>query len=116
MITITRVAQNYLKAMIKEEKAIGMYLKIKNTGCSGKGYVLDYMHSLPNKNNEKYDKREIYKINGITMLIKKADIDYVKNIVIDLEKSEFNSKIIFSNPHAIDRCGCGESFKFVDKI
>lgn len=107
MLKITRKAETYLKSMILENNAIGIEIKVKNTGCSGKSYHLKYL------NNKKHDlDDQIYEQNNILIKISKKNILYLKNIKIDLLESEFNNKIIFSNPNALEKCGCGESFKF----
>lgn len=107
MIYVTEKAKKYLSDILKEKKAIGIEVLVKNTGCSGKSYYLNYVYSIEYSNIH-----DVYSSNGLKIKVKKDDINYFKNISIDLLTEKFSSKIIFKNPDAHGVCGCGESFKF----
>jgi hypothetical protein len=62
MVKITKNAKNYLKDVILENKALGIALKIKNTGCSGKSYFLEYIYDENEiKDNFFFYNNEIFK-------------------------------------------------------
>jgi len=107
MLKITKKAEKYLSSMITRKKALGIEITVKNTGCSGKSYLLQYLFEKKCNINEYVQNH-----NDIIVKVSKKDIDYLENIKIDISESEFNTKIIFSNPNAFEKCGCGESFKF----
>ena len=110
MISITDEAKKHFDKVISEKKAIGIKLNIINTGCSGKSYSLGFIE-------DSYNKKEYISFtkSNIVFQIEKRNVSYFRNMKIDLKKIDFNEKIVFINPNISEKCGCGESFKSINK-
>ena len=103
-ITITEnAAKQIQKQLLKQDKAIGLRLGVKASGCSGYAYVLDYAESIDDDENvfEQYD---------VKVIVKQADLDKLNGIELDFVKEGFNQAFKFNNPNVKGMCGCGESF------
>lgn len=103
-------SKKYLKEMVALKKAKGIEIKVKNSGCSGKGYYLDFVFE------ESVERKlKTCMFDDLTVKIDKNDFLYLENISLSVEKDEFSKRISFKNPNAKEVCGCGESFKFEKK-
>ena len=86
-----------------EEKGAG-YLRVgvKNGGCAGMEYVMDYA-TAP----EALD--EIVEDNDVTILIDAKAVLFLLGSEVDYEVTPLHEKFVFKNPNQTDACGCGES-------
>jgi iron-sulfur cluster assembly protein len=75
---------------------------VKGGGCSGLSYVLGF--------DDKEDDDELYEIQGIQVIIKKAHLMYLEKMEVDYGKGLDARGFIFNNPNASSTCGCGTSF------
>lgn len=91
---------------IREEDGFdrSQYLRIgvKGGGCSGLSYVLGF--------DEKMADDEVYEIEGIPVVMKKAHGLYLMGMEIDFQNGLNARGFTFSNPNASSSCGCGSSF------
>lgn len=91
---------------IREEDGFdrSQYLRIgvKGGGCSGLSYVLGF--------DEKMVDDEVYEIEGIPVVMKKAHGLYLMGMEIDFQNGLNARGFTFSNPNASSSCGCGSSF------
>jgi len=97
-LILTEAAEEFLKKKVDSNKAI--QLRIKPSGCSGYSYVLNI--------TEKSKGNVV--LRSIPFDILEQDKPFLNNTVIDIQKDNLNTKIIFNNPQAYNYCGCGESF------
>ena len=107
-INITKEANNYLKKVLNNKKALGISITVISSGCSGKSYNLDLFY----KQNEIKGYLSL-SINDIKFVIEKKDILYFNGLKIDFIKEQFSEKIVFINEKAYGQCGCGESFNLI---
>lgn len=91
---------------IREEDGFdrSQYLRIgvKGGGCSGLSYVLGF--------DEKMADDEVYEIEGIPVVMKKAHGLYLMGMEVDFQNGLNARGFTFSNPNASSSCGCGSSF------
>jgi len=82
----------------------GQYLRVgvKGGGCSGMSYVLGF--------DRKEDDDDIYEIEGIPVLMKKAHGIYLFGMEVDHQDGLNARGFVFKNPNASSTCGCGSSF------
>lgn len=104
-ITFTEGAKSELKRLIEtlnigEEQ--GLRIGVKGGGCAGLSYLLAF--------DSKEDDDNVYMVDGVKVLMKKASLMYLVGMQVDWEEGLNNKGFTFSNPNAAETCGCGESF------
>ncbi|TAL37952.1 MAG: iron-sulfur cluster assembly accessory protein [Phenylobacterium sp.] len=96
-------AQRVREIMGKAEKPYaGLRVGVKNGGCAGQEYVLEYADAANPLDEVVEDK-------GVTILIDPKAVLFLIGTVIDYEVSRLSAKFVFRNPNETDACGCGES-------
>lgn len=103
-VIFTKHAVNEITRLLDDENNSGKYLRVgvKGGGCSGMSYLLGF--------EEKTDKDEIYKIEGIDCIINPSHLIYLNNMEINWEGGLNARGFTFNNPNASKTCGCGSSF------
>jgi len=84
----------------------GLRVGVKNGGCAGQEYVLEYAQSAGPLDEVVEDK-------GVTILIEPKAVLFLIGTEIDYETSRLAAKFVFRNPNETDACGCGESVTIV---
>jgi iron-sulfur cluster assembly protein len=80
----------------------GLRVGVKNGGCAGQEYVLEYA--------DKADPLdEVVEDKGVTILIEPKAVLFLIGTEVDYEVTKLSSKFVFRNPNQTDACGCGES-------
>lgn len=80
----------------------GLRVGVKNGGCAGQEYVLEYAEAAQPLDEVVVDK-------GVTILIDPKAVLFLIGTVIDYEVTKLSAKFVFRNPNETDACGCGES-------
>ena len=80
----------------------GLRVGVKNGGCAGQEYVLEYAQSANPMD-------EVVEDHGVTMLVEPKAVLFLIGTVIDYEVTKLSAKFVFRNPNETDACGCGES-------
>src|SRR6185503_732946 len=104
VVTLTEAAAARVKEiMAKAEKPYaGLRVGVKNGGCAGQEYVLQYAEAA-----EPLD--EVVEDKGVTILIEPKAVLFLIGTEIDYETTKLAAKFVFRNPNETDACGCGES-------
>mgnify|MGYP001339646291 CR=1 FL=1 len=104
LISITPSALDRLQILIDkaQEDVKAIKLGIKNGGCAGMAYTMDYVDDLEIGG-------EIIKLNNINVIIDNSALLFLLGTELDYEETKLNSGFIFNNPNQTDACGCGES-------
>ncbi|MDO9337615.1 MAG: iron-sulfur cluster assembly accessory protein [Caulobacter sp.] len=93
--------------MAKAEKPYaGLRVGVKNGGCAGQEYVLEYAEAANPLDEVVEDK-------DVTILIDPKAVLFLIGTTIDYEVSRLSSKFVFRNPNETDACGCGESVTII---
>jgi iron-sulfur cluster assembly protein len=106
IITLTDAAASRIKAIMAETDRPYLRVGVKNGGCAGMEYVMDYADAP-----EPLD--EVVEDQGVKILIKANAILFLIGSTIDHETTRLASKFVFRNPNQTDACGCGESVTIV---
>jgi iron-sulfur cluster assembly protein len=80
----------------------GLRVGVKNGGCAGQEYVLEYAEAANPLDEVVEDK-------GVTILVEPKAVLFLVGTEIDYEVSKLSAKFVFRNPNETDACGCGES-------
>jgi iron-sulfur cluster assembly protein len=104
VVTLTdRAAERVREIMGKAEKPYaGLRVGVKNGGCAGQEYVLEYAETANPLDEVVEDK-------GVTILVEPKAVLFLIGTEIDYEVSKLAAKFVFRNPNETDACGCGES-------
>ena len=104
VVTLTdRAAERVRDIMQRAEKPYaGLRVGVKNGGCAGQEYVLEYAETA-------HPLDEVVEDHGVTILIDPKAILFLIGSQIDYETTRLTAKFVFHNPNETDACGCGES-------
>jgi iron-sulfur cluster assembly protein len=104
VVTLTdRAAERVQEILAKAEKSYaGLRVGVKNGGCAGQEYVLDYAEGP-----EPLD--EVVEDKGVTIYVEPKSVLFLIGSQIDFETSKLASRFVFNNPNQTDACGCGDS-------
>ena len=104
VVSLTEAAAARVKdIMAKAEKPyVGLRVGVKNGGCAGQEYVLEYAETI-----EPLD--EVVEDKGVTILVEPKAVLFLIGTEIDYEVTKLAAKFVFRNPNETDACGCGES-------
>lgn len=104
-ITITKVAADHIRRYIEQRGAgIGIKVAIKEVGCSGMMYVVDFIDQV-NDSDYRFPID-----NTISIYVDQVSFVYLKGTEIDYVRKGLNENFEFYNPNSKSTCGCGESF------
>ena len=100
-------AERVREIMDRAEKPYaGLRVGVKNGGCAGQEYVLEYAEQAGPLDEVVEDK-------GVRILIDPKAVLFLIGTTIDYETTRLASKFVFRNPNETDACGCGESVTIV---
>ncbi|MDR3512858.1 MAG: iron-sulfur cluster assembly accessory protein [Caulobacteraceae bacterium] len=104
VVTLTDAAATRVREIMSraEKPYAGLRVGVKNGGCAGQEYVLEYADSADPLDEVVEDK-------GVKILIEPKAILFLIGSEIDYETSRLSAKFVFHNPNETDACGCGES-------
>ena len=105
-VTLTEAAADRVKQLMADRDAGYLRVGVKNGGCAGMEYVMDYA-TAP----EPLD--EVVEDNGVTILIDAKAVLFLLGSEVDFEVTPLHEKFVFNNPNQTDACGCGESVTIV---
>ena len=108
VVTLTdRAADRVREIMAKaDEPYAGLRVGVKNGGCAGQEYILEYAAAAGPLDEVVEDK-------GVTILIDPKAVLFLIGTEVDYETSKLSSKFVFRNPNETDACGCGESVTII---
>src|SRR5271170_6599559 len=89
-----------------EKPYAGLRVGVKNGGCAGSEYVLEYAETAGPLDEVVEDK-------GVRVLIEPKAVLFLLGTEIDYETTKLAAKFVFRNPNETDACGCGESVTIV---
>jgi iron-sulfur cluster assembly protein len=104
VVTLTeRAAERVREIMGRAEKPYaGLRVGVKNGGCAGQEYVIEYAETAGPLD-------EIVEDKGVTILIEPKAVLFLLGSEVDYETGKLSAKFVFHNPNETDACGCGES-------
>ena len=104
VISLTEAAAARARQLIESaaKPVAGIKVGIKNGGCAGMTYTLDFAEAVAPGD-------EVVEDQGVNILIAPKDLMFLLGAKIDFETDKFASAFTFRNPNQTAACGCGES-------
>jgi len=105
-ITLTDAAAERVRQLIErspEDGVLGLRVGVKNTGCSGLSYIVEYA-----KERRKFE--DMVEDKGVKIFIDPTAVMFILGSEMDFKQDKLFSGFVFNNPNETGRCGCGESF------
>ena len=108
VVTLSDSAADRVKEIMAraDQPYMGLRVGVKNGGCAGQEYVLEYAEAAAPLDEVVEDK-------GVTILVEPKAVLFLVGSQIDYETSRLSSKFVFHNPNETDACGCGESVTII---
>lgn len=103
VMTLTDAAAARVRdLMAKQDNAGALRVGVKNGGCAGMAYTMDYT-------NEQQPLDEVVEDKGVKVLIDPKAVLFLLGTEMDYAIDKFSSGFVFNNPNQTGACGCGES-------
>lgn len=103
-ITVTEAAAKHIRSALDGRgKGEGIRLGVQTTGCSGLGYVLEFV-------DEPAPEDAVYESLGVKVVVDPKSLVYLDGTELDFAREGLNEGFKFNNPNVRSECGCGESF------
>jgi iron-sulfur cluster assembly protein len=106
LVTLSDDAAKRVSEILEERGEGYLRVGVKNGGCAGMEYMMDYV-AAP----EKFD--EVVEDKGVQIVVDAKAVLFILGSVVDYETTLLHSKFVFKNPNQTDACGCGESVTIV---
>lgn len=101
---MTDAALAHARKQLKRQTAKGLRLAVKQSGCSGYMYALQFV-ATPTEADAAFTMSD-----DVVLYVDRASLHLVNGTEIDYVSEGLNSTLKFRNPNATAECGCGESF------
>jgi iron-sulfur cluster assembly protein len=89
--------------MAKAERPIAaVRVGVKNGGCAGMAYTMDYAEQIGPLDEVVEDK-------GVRILIDPKAVLFLLGTEMDYRIDKLSAQFVFNNPNQTSACGCGES-------
>lgn len=104
VMSITDAAAARVRAAMAnaEKPAIGVRVGVRNGGCAGMSYTVEYADSVNPLD-------EVIEDKGVKVLIDPKAVLFLLGTEMDVKTDKFSSTFVFRNPNETSACGCGES-------
>ena len=104
IMSLTDAAVERINEIIEDsdKPVTGVRVGIKNAGCAGQSYTLDYVAEPVAGDDHIEDK-------GVDVYIEPKATLFLLGTVMDFEEDMLKSGFTFKNPNQTGECGCGES-------
>ena len=104
VMTLTDAAAERIREIMasKDGHIEGLRIGVKNGGCAGMEYTMDWAEEA-----EKFD--EVVEDKGVKVLIDAKAVLFLLGTEMDYQVETLKSGFVFNNPNQTSACGCGES-------
>src|SRR6186713_1175472 len=104
VVTLSDAAATRVKDIIAkaERPIVGVRVGVKNGGCAGMSYTMEYAESINPLDEVVEDK-------GVKLLIDPKAVLFLLGTEMDYKTEKLSAQFVFNNPNQTSACGCGES-------
>ncbi len=109
LVTLTDAAAVRVSEILSEREQGFLRVGVKNGGCAGMEYMMDYVGEISPLDEVVEDK-------DVQIVVDSKAVLFILGSVVDYEEEMMGSRFTFKNPNQTDACGCGESVTIVPAI
>ncbi len=104
VVSLTDAAADKIKAIMAnaERPYEGVRVGVKNGGCAGMSYTMEYAEAANPLDEVVEDK-------GVKVLIDPKAVLFLLGTEMDYKTDKLSAQFVFNNPNQTSACGCGES-------
>ncbi|MSO66654.1 MAG: iron-sulfur cluster assembly accessory protein [Pseudolabrys sp.] len=104
VMRLTEAAAMRIKdVMARAEKPVaGVRVGVKNGGCAGQEYTMEYADAIRPTDEVVEDK-------GVKIMVDPKAVLFLLGTEMDYKTEKLSAQFIFNNPNQTSACGCGES-------
>lgn len=104
VITLSDAAAERIKEIMadSDKPVAGVRVGVKNAGCAGMAYTLDYVSEAVDGDDHVYEK-------GVDVYVDPKATLFLLGTKMDYSEEKLSSGFTFINPNQTGACGCGES-------
>src|SRR3954451_5820201 len=85
-----------------DSEIVGLRVGVKNGGCGGQSYTVEYAHDIKPADEVVEDK-------GVKILVDPKAVLFLLGTEMDYKADKMQAQFVFNNPNQVSACGCGES-------
>jgi iron-sulfur cluster assembly protein len=85
-----------------DSEIVGLRVGVKNGGCAGQSYTVEYAHEIRPTDEVVEDK-------GVKILVDPKAVLFLLGTEMDYKTDKMQAQFVFNNPNQVSACGCGES-------
>ncbi|WP_024509761.1 iron-sulfur cluster assembly accessory protein [Bradyrhizobium sp. ARR65] len=85
-----------------DSEIVGLRVGVKNGGCAGQSYTVEYAHEIRSTDEVVEDK-------GVKILVDPKAVLFLLGTEMDYKVDKMQAQFVFNNPNQVSACGCGES-------
>ncbi len=104
---MSRLLELKSKRDVSEDEPLILRMGVRNGGCSGLSYVMDFSTSDDINGDDEVDN---YDEEGIKCVVDAKSVLYLYGLELDYSDELIGGGFKFFNPNAEESCGCGSSF------
>ena len=104
VIRLTDAAAERIKYVMANaaSEIIGVRVGVKNGGCAGMTYTMEYADKVSPMD-------ELIEDKGVRVLIDPKAVLFLLGTEMDYKADKLSAQFVFNNPNQTSACGCGES-------
>ena len=104
VLTLTDAAANRVHEIIAkaERPIVGVRVGVKNGGCAGMSYTMEYAEGAKPGEDVVEDK-------GVKVFVDPKAVLFLLGTEMDYQTTKLAAQFVFKNPNQTSACGCGES-------
>ena len=104
VMRLTEAAAERIVQLTKraDSEIVGLRVGVKNGGCAGQSYTVEYAHEVRPTDEVVEDK-------GVKILVDPKAVLFLLGTEMDYKTDKMQAQFVFNNPNQISACGCGES-------
>ncbi len=104
VLRLTDAAASRIRDILarSERPIAGVRVGVKNGGCAGMSYTMEYAETVDPRDEVVEDK-------GVRLLIDPKAVLFLLGTEMDFRTDKLSAGFVFSNPNQTSACGCGSS-------